>query len=320
MGHEVTRVLLAALLALLACAAAAQDNDPLDLLPGVGIGLDFIGTRDSERFVRRRTRLVSAVRYDSPYDFWGVAAGTEYFKQDDWSLRGYSLSGLFEKRDKATGAGISASIGLVNVDRHDRAVADAVWNHRFSPQTGGELILQHDLVATRVALDAGVTHSFVAASVDHAFSDRWTGIALAGGQRFSDGNDRAHLRGWLIYALAPEYGLSLQARARGYENSRTGSPFYFNPDRYETADIGFRWRKGLAGWRFFAVLAAGEERIDGGLTNTTRFAQLNADRVIAGDIRLGMRYAYVRAAGENAPGASSGYDWQYLRFFIVAPL
>ena len=314
------RAALGALLVLVWCAATAQESDALDVLPGAGVGIDFIGTRDSDHFVRRRTRVVSVLDYTSPYQFAGVAAGTEYFKQNDWSTHGYSLTGIFEERDRATGAGIAASIGLVHVDGHDRGVADAVVNHRFSAQTTGELILQRDFVATRAALDAGVTHAFVAASVDHTFSDRWTGILLAGGQHFSDSNDRAHLRGWLIYSLLPEYGVSLQARVRAYESSRPGGPLYFNPERYETADFGVRLRRSIGDWRVFGLLAAGEERIDRTTTNPTHFAQLNADRVLSGDIRAGVRYAYSRAAGESTGSASHGYTWHYLRFFIVAPL
>jgi hypothetical protein len=260
--------------------------------------------------------------FTSPYHFSGVAVGTEYFKQTSWSTRGYSATGIFENRNRSTGEGIAATVGLIDVHGHARGVADAVANHRFSEQTGGELILQTDLVATRAAVDAGVTHAFAAASVDHAFTDRWTGIALAGGQHFSDGNDRAHLRGWLIYSLLPEYGLSLQARARGYESSRPGGPFYFNPERYENADFGLRLRRGIGEWRFYALLAAGEERIDRTTTHPTRFAQLNADRILTGDIRVGARYAYSRAAGETneSSGAGDRYNWHYLRFFIVAPL
>ena len=323
--------MLAALLGLLSCGAAAQWKsepdatgkrshaaDHLDLLPGAGIGFDFIGTRDSDHFVRRRSRLATLVNYTSPYDFLAAGVGTEYFKQDAWSTRGYSVSATAQKVERATGAGITATVGLLHVDGHDRAIADAVVNHRFSAQTAGELIFQRDLVATRTALDAGVTHAFIAGSVDHAFSERWTGIALAGAQRFSDGNDRTHLRSWLIYTLVPECGLSLQARARGYENSRRGSAFYFNPERYETADIGLRLRKGVGGWRLFALLAAGEERIDRVASNPTRFGQFNADRILTGDIRIGMQYAYSRAAGENS--GSSGYAWHYLRVFVVAPL
>jgi hypothetical protein len=325
--------MIAMLLALLSCGAPAQwKSDPattaegshagdlLDLLPGAGIGFAFIGTSDSDHFQRRRARLAALVNYNSPYDFLAVGVGTEYFKQNDWSTRGYSVSATAHKVEKATGAGIAATVGLLHADGHDRAIADAMVNHRFSADTGGELILQRDLVATRAALEAGVTHAFIAGSLDHAFSDRWTGIALAGAQRFSDGNDRAHLRGWLIYTLVPEYGLSLQARARGYENSQRGSAFYFNPERYETADIGLRLRKSLGGWRLFALLAAGEERIDRTTTNPTRFGQLNLDRVLEGDIRVGMQYAYSRAAAENSGSLSSGYAWHYLRVFVVAPL
>ena len=322
MGHEVIRATISALAVLVSCAAAAQELDSIDLLPGAGIGFDFIGTADSDHVQRRRARLVSVLDFASPYKFSGVAAGTEYFKQNGWSARGYSATGIFEDRNRATGAGISATLGLIDIDGHTRGVADAVVNHRFSEQTGGELVLQSDMVATRAALDAGVTHAFVAASVDHAFADRWTGIVLVGGQHFSDGNDRAHLRGWLIYSLLPEYGVSLQARARGYDSSRPGGPFYFNPDRYENADFGLRLRKAIGEWRLYALIAAGEERIDRTTTKPTRFAQLNADRVLTEDIRIGVRYAYSRAAGEvnESAGAGPNYHWHYLRFFLVAPL
>lgn len=316
------RATIGALAVLVSCAAAAQELDSLDLLPGAGIGFDFIGTSDSDHLQRRRARLVSVLDFTSAYHFSGLAAGTEYLKQNDWSARGYSVTGIFENRNRATGEGISANVGLIHIDGHGRGVADAVVNHRFSERTGGELVFQTDMVATRAALDAGVTHAFVAASIDHAFTDRWTGILLAGGQHFSDGNDRAHLRGWVIYSLLPDYGVSLQARARGYDSSRPGGPFYFNPDRYENADFGLRLRKAIGEWRLYALLAAGQERIDRITTNPTRFAQLNADRVLTGDIRIGVRYAYSRAAGEVNEGASAGpnYSWHYLRFFVIAPL
>jgi hypothetical protein len=165
----------------------------------------------------------------------------------------------------------------------------------------------------------GVNQNFLAASVDHAFSDRLTGIVLAGAQHFSDDNNRAHLRGWLIYSLLPEYGLSVQVRARGYESSRDGSLYYFNPGNYENADIGLRLRQRVAGWRLHALLAAGQERIDRDVTNPTRFAQLHVDRVLAGGVRVGFRYAYSRAAGQDKGDASGTYWWQYLRLFVVAP-
>lgn len=330
------RALLGVALLLFALSSAAQQTtrpeaaeaehrasslDPFDLLPDAGLGFDFTGTRDSDRFESRRPRVVGLTSFGSPYEFGGIAAGTDYFKQGDWSARGYSLWAIAEDRNRATAGGISARIGVSHIAGHGRALADAVWNHRFSPQTGTELIMQRDVVESRAAIEAGVTHAFLAASVDHAFTDRFSGIALVGAQSFSDGNDRAHLRGWLIYSVLPEYGLALQARARAYENSRRGSAFYFNPENYENADIGLRLRKRFAGWRVHALLAAGGERAAGSETQATKFAQLNVDRVLAGDIRIGVRYAYSRAAedGTNVSG-SGNYTWRYLRFFIVAPL
>ena len=325
-------VWLAILLALLPAGAAAQrtpdpstaedrnrNADYFDLLPGVGGGADFTGTRDSDRFESRRTRLGALVRYNSPYDFLAVAAGTDYYRQDAWSERGYALWGILQKVEPATAAGISAGVGLLHLNGHDHLLADAVWNHRFSAQTGSELILQRDVVESRAAIDTGATQNFVGASVDHAFSERLTAIGLAGAQNFSDDNNRAHLRGWLIYTLVPEYGLAAQVRARGYQSSRQGSPFYFNPENYENADIGLRLRKRVAGWRVHALLAAGEERVDRDVTNPTRFAQFNVDRILTGDIRVGLRYAYSRAAGQDTGDTSGTYTWRYLRLFVVAP-
>lgn len=332
MGHQVTRAWLLLLLALVPAGAAAQRSpspaaaedrnratDDFDLLPGAGGSFDFIGTRDSDGFETRRTRIGALVHHNSAYDFSGVAAGTDYYRQDSWSERGYSLWGVLEKRDRATAAGISAHIGLLHVNGFDHLLADAVWNHRFSAQTGSEVIFQRDVVETRAALDNGVNQNFLGASVDHAFSNRLTAVALAGAQQFSDDNNRGHLRGWIIYTLAPEYGLAVQLRARGYENSRQGSPFYFNPERYENVDIGLRLNKRFGAWRVRAFLAAGEERIDRGVANPTGFAQLHVDRVLAGGIRIGLRYAYSHAAGEDRGNADGTYSWRYLRLFVVAP-
>jgi len=328
----VTRILLILALVLAPFGATAQRETSLstiedrhraadhsDLLPGEGASLGFIGTRDSDRFESRRTRLGALVNYESPYDFRGIAAGTDYYRQDAWSERGYSLWGILEKRDRATAGGITAIVGALDVADHSHLLVDAVWNHRFSARTGSELQFQRNVVESRAAIDAGIRHNFLAASLDHAFTDRLTGIVLGGGQRYSDDNERIHLRGWLIYSLFPEHGLALQLRARGYDSSRRGSLFYFNPERYENADIGLRWRAAVSGWRIFATAAAGEERIDHDVTNPTRFVQLHVDRVLAKDIRVGARYAYSRAAGEDGGNGSGSYTWRYLRFFVVAP-
>ena len=44
--------------------------------------------------------------------------------------------------------------------------------------------------------------------------------------------------------------------------------------------------------------------------------------MLAGDIRVGVRYAYSRAAGDYAVNVnnSTDYTWRYLRFFVVMPL
>lgn len=320
------------LLAALFCSFITEGAEPASVgygnssaapfdFPGAGGGIGYTGTRDSDGFVTQRARVGALVQQRSPYDFLGIAAGTEYFRQADWSERGYSLLGVLEKRDRETAAGVSAVAGVMHVESRDLLFADAVWNHRYSTSTGSELMVQRDIVESRAGLQQGITQTYAAGTLEHAFTDRLTTIVLAGGQHFSDDNDRAHLRGWLIYTLLPEHGLSLQARARAYESSRQGSAFYFNPEHYQNGDVGLRWRGGVAGWRFHAVLAAGEEKIDRAVTHPTKFAQFHLDRVLTGDIRVGIRYAYSRAAGDGTPagGGNGDYTWRYLRFVLVAP-
>ena len=283
-----------------------------------GGGIDLVHTSDSDHFRSYRARAGALVHYKSPYDYIAVGGSGTYYKQADWSKERYSLGGAIRKVERETGAGIVGSAGVAAVGGHQRLFGEGTWNMRTSRTTGLEFIAQRDFVETRAALDAGTMTNYLAASFDHAISDRLTVIGLAGGQWFSDDNQRTHLRGRAIYVLLPEHGLSVQVRAQGYEASQPGGTLYFNPDRYERADVGLRLRKSLGDWRVLAAIGGGQEWIDHQTRNPTSYAELRARRSFFNDVTLALTFAYYRASESDSAGTGD-YNWRYVRALFIIP-
>jgi hypothetical protein len=297
----------------------APPAEPRDEEHIFGTGIDTIYTTDSDRFRSIQLRAAALVHYESPWDLVAVGGGATYYKQDDWSKERYALAAAIRKVDRATGAGLIAAGGIASVGDHQKLFGEGAWNKRLSRSTGVEFIGQRDFVETQSALDAGTMTNFLAASVDHAVSDRFTLIGLAGGQWYSDDNQRTHLRGRAIYALLPEHGLSVQVRAQGYESSRPGGGLYFNPDRYERADIGLRVRRSVgADWRILAAVGAGQEWIDHSVRNPTSYAEARGQRSFANNVTLALSFAYYRASEADSAG-SGDYRWSYFRALLIIP-
>ena len=283
-----------------------------------GVGADLTATRDSERFRSDRLRAGTLLTYESPYDYMGIAGGGTRYRQDGWSAERYTVGGVVKKIERATGAGLHASAALSSVGDHLRLVGEGTWNVRAGDRTGFELLGQRDFVETRAGLEAGTMTNFVAASVDHALTERLTLIGLAGLQYFSDDNLRGHLRGRLIYSLLPEQGLSVQLRARAYESSRAGGVLYFNPETYERADIGLRLRRSIGDWRVLAAAGAGRERIDRSVENPTHYLEAGAERRFANRVSLALNLTVTRSSDSN--NASGGtYSWRYFRAVLIVP-
>lgn len=283
-----------------------------------GGGIDAVYTTDSDGFRSTRLRGGALVHYQSAYDFTALGGGATYYKQDDWSKERYSLAGAIRKIERATGAGYSAIAGVASVGDHQLLFGEGAWNVRLSPSTGVELVGQRDFVETRAALDDGTVANFLTAALDHAVTDRLTLIGLAGGQWFSDDNHRTHLRGRAIYALLPEQGLSVQVRAQGYESSRPGGGLYFNPDRYERADVGLRLRRSIADWRVLAAAGGGQEWIDHTVRNPTTYADLRVQRSFSNNVTLALSFAYYRASEADSAGTGD-YRWSYFRALFLIP-
>jgi hypothetical protein len=288
--------------------------------PFAGADFDLLGTRDSDGFVSTHSRAGLLWSYESLYRFSGINVGADNYHQRGWSMSGASLLGVHRDVVRATGAGLTVVAGASRAGDATRLVGDLTWNRRLSTTTGIELIGSRSFVETRAALEGRVMSSFAAATIDHALGDRVTLVGLAGAQGYSDNNLRLHLRGRAFYLLAPEQGISAEARVRAYESSLRGPATYFNPEHYARAEVGLRLRRSLGDWRVFAELGGGREAVDLNFRNETYYLGLQAQRAFANGVSLAFNYSAQRSSeGDGATSIEGRYRWQYLRAFLALP-
>ena len=281
-----TRLVVALLALALAGGANAQ---------WAGIGnVDF--QSDTDGFHATRVRAGGLYPYASYVDYVGVAAQTTHYSQDDWQRDASGIVALWRNQDPATLAGVNAEGGVVRVAGHTRVVGDATWDLRPTPATGVELIAAGDLVATQKAIDRGVAYGFLAASVEHTFAERVTAIGLAGYQPFTDGNERLHWRARLIWLVAPDYGVNLQARFRGYESRQSDvAGAYFNPDRYRQWQGAVALRRRLSGWVVTGSIGFGRETINGTDEHPVTVAEARVEGPLTDRARLALYAVYSRS-------------------------
>jgi hypothetical protein len=253
---------------------------------------------DTDGFHATRVRLGALYPYRSAFDHVGAAVQTTRFAQDDWHRQASGVVGFWRDQDPLTLAGVDATGGMMRVSGRTRAIGDVTWSLRPFTNTGVELIGAGDVVGTRKAIERGIAYGFIAASVEHTFAERFTAIGLAGYQPFTDGNERVHVRGRLIYVVAPDAGVNVQLRWRQYESgSHDVDGAYFNPDRYRQWQAAVGVRRRVAGWLVSGSFGAGRETIDGADTHPVRVAEVRAEGAWDERTRVAFYALYSRTTG-----------------------
>lgn len=300
--------------ALLAAATAAAAQPPL-------LGQAYFSA-DADDFSMQRIGAGAAFRYANAFDYSGVVALYTRYDQRDWSASGARVSLVHRDQVAATGEGLVAEVGAATVGGTTRAVGEVTYNRLLGPSTGVELLAASDWVDTQPAIEAGLITTFVGASIAQEFGSRFTAIALAGRQHFTDGNDRNHLRARLIFGLVPEQGISLQVRYRGYKSDDITVPrLYFNPENYQETQVALAMRRRFAtpagGWVLAGYAGGGQEIIDRDTRNPTALFELRGEGPVTGDVRLRLFATYQRASGyESGPD----YWFSQLGAFLIVPL
>jgi hypothetical protein len=300
------RVVFVALLATLAAAGVRAQTAALG---------DISLSGDADHFSAWRVRGGALTEYRSPFDFAGVAAQTTHYTQSGWHTDAPAVLFVWRKQQRETLAGTIAEGGVVRVAGRIRPIGDATWSLRPAAHTGIELIASADLVETQRALENAIAYRFGAVSVEQQLGKRFTAIGLAGAQSFTDGNNRVHFRGRLIWMLVPSQGLSAQFRWRQYRSSQLDvGGAYFDPRRYREWQGGLAIRKRYAGWLWSGMLAAGREEIDGGAQRTTKLADFRTEGPVGKRARLALHASYNRSAGF---GTAEDYWYRTIGVMVI---
>jgi len=258
---------------------------------------------DADGFNAAKLRAGALFDYASELQHAGLALQNTHYSTGGWSTDAPAIVGVYRNQRRDTLEGVRAEGGLVQVEGHTRVVGDATWSHRPRQTTGIELILAGDLVGTREALEQGIAYGLAGASVEQQFGHRFTGVAMAGWQPFTDGNSRALLRARMIWSLLPDQGISAQLRWRQYSSSDADvGGAYFNPDHYRTWDAVLSMRRRVGTWIVSGLAGGGQERVENGSWQSTGVAEARAEGPLSRDMRLACSATYSNAAGfSNSP-------------------
>ena len=290
------RLLLSTFFAASACltigVSAAEEKLSLAMDAGTSLSTDTDG------FQAFRGRVGWLFAYANPWRFSGVNVQSTKYTKGEFSKDVTAVLGKYRDQRRDNLAGVDIEAGVAQVSGHLRPVGDATLRMVTSIGTAVDLNVSADLVETPKVLDRGIGYTFLATGVEQPFGERSTITALAGWQRFNDGNARVHLRARYIWLAVPEAGITLQLRHRHYSTRQLDvGGAYFNPENYQQTLAVAAIRKRHAGWVLSGSLGAGQERVTGISSHPAYLAEVRGESPVGKDIRLVFHAGYYRSSG-----------------------
>ena len=272
---------------------------------------------DSDDFSVKRASAQYFGSYTDADHKIGVRYGENFYARQSWSRRGQHLGLVRHHIDAKTRNGWLVEAGLNQQGSHTLAVADASYRQALSGATAFELFANRDYVETVAGLEAGTHYTFIGASGDVVLSERVTLVGLVGEQIFSDDNRRSHVRGRLIVQPMLDLGLTLQVRARYFENSKSAGQtagVYFNPRNYDELMLAMGWRQRIAGWQTKLTVGTGRQHIATGPAVPSKLLEAEAERKLQNYV-VRLRGGFVRSASFAGPD----YRYRHLTVEVILP-
>lgn len=278
---------------------------------------EFSASGDADHFDAFHLRTGVLTGFASPFRYSGVAVQTTHYEQSGWHGDAPAVLFLWRNQKRDTLAGTIAEAGVVRFGGRTRAIGDATWSLRPNASTGIELLASSGLVETQRALENVTAHTFAGISAEKRFGERFTVIGLAGHQRFSDGNNRVHLRARVIWLLVPAQGISAQLKWRRFQSNQLDvGGAYFNPEHYREWQAALVMRKHYAGWIWSGTVAGGREAFDGTGSRTTALAEMRAEGTLGKGAHLIVNASYNRSAGF---GTATRYWYRVIGATVMVP-
>lgn len=176
-----------------------------------------------------------------------------------------------------------------------------------------EFFIERDVLETRNGVAQGWVQTFAGAGIDVPMGERWSASGVAGLQDFGVGDNlRTRLRGNVVFAVAPEQGLSLQLRTRYYRNSEPREADYYSPRWYGEALGVVGWRRHVGGYQYTARAGLGRQRSAGDTSKRARMLEVGVETPRWKDAWLRLDAGYTDTPVLTDTGTDS-YSYRYLR-------
>jgi hypothetical protein len=250
MGHEMKRLVAAALALSLPFHASAQDVDQADH----AIGADLFYQSDADGTEVLRAGVDLSPHYRDKDDYTGLRLEKAWFNPlyQGWQGRERIYLQAGRRLDEWT---LKARVGT---DR-DTVLGSvtAFDDARFRK----EFFLERDILETPQGLAHGIYYTLGGAAIDLPVDDRNQFTLVGGVQEFTGDNVRLHLRANYIHVVKPDWGLSAQLRTRFFRNSDPREADYYSPRWYaQVLPILQMRRTTESGWRFLLAGGLGVQR------------------------------------------------------------
>lgn len=270
---------------------------------------------DSEKFTSRRVGAEFMSSFSHLEGKTGLRYTDYHFEQNDWSRQGQQLNVMHYNINKVTRDGWMIDAGLFRQASHDLVTLDSSYRRTLNSRLAVELFANRDFIETATALGNGSYFNFAGGSADFILTPQLTLVGLLGQQAFSDGNRRNHARTRLIYQPYKDLGLTLQARYRYFDDSKSDvGGAYFNPGRYDESMLAVGWRQRAGAWRTNLVAGIGTQKIDANPHSSTNLLEASAEKQER-NYALRVRGGFSRSASYGGPD----YRYTYLSAALLIP-
>ena len=266
--HKMIFATLAAFLLLAAPVLAAEDDGPHQ-----AAGFDIFGSSDADHFHVLKTGASYYPEYESTQQYLG-ARFEHFLFSSDTGGSGHAERGFINYADSGGDWNWSGTAGTDG--RTLLGAGSAVTQGMFDQSTiRQEYFLNRDLIETPLGFNRGLYFTYLGGNYDIPLNDRNTVTALIGSQVFSGKNYRLIARSNYIYVVEPDWGLSLQFRAKYFWDSLPREFDYFSPRWYMEGVPTVQLRRFYDRWQFLAAAGYGVRRNNGATWQGAGLAQVS---------------------------------------------
>lgn len=252
--------------------------------------------------------------YQDADNYAGVEYGQHVFETGDWLARGEQLA-YVSKAHPANAATHSMMLGY-NTLQGGRTtwVTDATYSRPIHGGTTAEISFNRDRVEVQQSLMTHVMANTYGLSVERKLLEPLTVQVAKTEAKYTDGNHRQLSKTKATYEAWPEYGLSLQMRARYFRNSDTSvNSGYFNPYRFVESMGAIDFNKTYKGWVLGANIGYGRQAGGDDPKTLAKAFEFSATTPPASHVFVRAKAGYFRSLGYGG----SDFIYRYVSEDVV---